>query len=241
VTLAMISCRSRPHEPLLGPTGMAIFFVLNVVNVLVAFACAFQRRRALRQATWPMSPAWASLTFPLASNCTVAVRYASEYSFVSEPWAIVAAYWSQILVPITLILIPCTDLLWVAHLPNWFCVSPPLRSPSIDQGTRTRQRRALLDLHVQSSDCVTPEPSPDVCSTMVMANAGGDDRRAEHASAAHAKHTVHAVVEMALVDAISPVTSRDDLPTSVTGALARVPSSTSCDSLLSLRLASPER
>eukprot|EP00966_Prymnesium_polylepis_P017949 414219-Prymnesium_polylepis.1 len=44
---------------------VAVLVVLNMLNLILTAWAAFQRRRALRAALWPLSPAWASLTFPL--------------------------------------------------------------------------------------------------------------------------------------------------------------------------------
>lgn len=85
VTLAMFACRPRPDEPLLGAEGRIFFFFLNNANALIAFFCAFQRRHVLRRSLCPLSPAWASITFPLVSNCTAAVFYAAEYALPSPP------------------------------------------------------------------------------------------------------------------------------------------------------------
>ena len=78
VTTAMFHMRVSTHAPLLGNNGRAVCFILNTLNVIIAFGCAFQRRRALCSMLWPMSPAWAALTFPMVSNCAVSVFYASE-------------------------------------------------------------------------------------------------------------------------------------------------------------------
>ena len=59
---------------------VAVGVVLNVCNMVLIAVAAVQRRRALRAALWPLSPAWASLTFPLVSNCTVAVLLANHYN-----------------------------------------------------------------------------------------------------------------------------------------------------------------
>ena len=57
---------------------------------------------------------------PRASDRSVAVFYADEYS--SQPhdaWAVVASsYWARVLVPLTLFIVPLTDLLWMGHLPK---------------------------------------------------------------------------------------------------------------------------
>merc|ERR1711871_817282 len=115
LTMAMFSCRREPHVPLLGPMGMSTFFVLNCVNVLACLVCAMQRRRGLWSSLRPMQPNWASLTFPLVSSCYVALYYANEYRLVvGKTWAVVASSaWSYVLVPTTMVLVPCLDLLWM--------------------------------------------------------------------------------------------------------------------------------
>ncbi|KAL1508499.1 hypothetical protein AB1Y20_004600 [Prymnesium parvum] len=160
VTIAMFACRPHPNEPLLGPVGKNIFFVLNTVNVILAFVCAFQRRSALRRTLWPMSPLWASITFPLASNCSVAIFYANEYSAQrTDSWATIAStYWARVLIPLTLVIIPVVDLLWMVHLPNWFCFNPPTRSPSIGR------------FYVSSDVPRDDGRSSDVASSLAMEN-----------------------------------------------------------------------
>lgn len=126
VTMAMFSCRPEQHTPLLGTSGMDAFFVLNCINVLVCFVCAFQRRQALARLLRPLQPTWASLTFPLVSNCYVALYYAHEYRLVvGETWAVWASsVWSTMLVPVAIILVPSLDLLWMFNLPTWCCMQP---------------------------------------------------------------------------------------------------------------------
>ena len=85
VTMALFGARHSPHVPLLGTVGMDLFFVLNVLNVLIGITAAFQRRAALKDALWPVQPAWASLTFPMVSSCTVLVHFANEYQFYRAP------------------------------------------------------------------------------------------------------------------------------------------------------------
>lgn len=168
VTMAMFACRPSPHEPLLGTGGKNFFFILNTANVLVAFLCAFQRRVALRRAACPFSPSWASLTFPLVSSCTVAVFYADEYRELhqSASWAVVvSASWTRVLVPLTLVVVPLTDVLWMAHLPNWFFCNPPLRTNSVGSPIRRPSRCALLHSTAQLSDQQAPvSPSPNAAS-----------------------------------------------------------------------------
>ena len=38
--------------------------------------------------------------------------------------------WSHILIPITLVIVPCTDLVWLCHVPNWCLCNPPERNDS---------------------------------------------------------------------------------------------------------------
>ena len=157
VTMALIAQRTADHEPLLGPVGMDCLFLLNTFNLLVTVACAVQRRRQLAKTLWPFSPAWASLTFPLASNCTVAVRYAIDYDARSSAeraeWvAWTAAHWSAALVPITLVLVPCTDLLWMFHMPHWYFWDRPNRPPSVDTGAFGHGDDHLLSRRLSRSD-----------------------------------------------------------------------------------------
>ena len=35
--MAMFSARPTPHQPLLGPIGMNLFFLLNCANIVIAF------------------------------------------------------------------------------------------------------------------------------------------------------------------------------------------------------------
>ena len=36
-----------------------------------------------------------------------------------DAWAVVASsYWARVLVPLTLFIVPLTDLLWMGHLPK---------------------------------------------------------------------------------------------------------------------------
>ena len=37
VQMAMFSARPSPHQPLLGPIGMNLFFLLNCANIVIAF------------------------------------------------------------------------------------------------------------------------------------------------------------------------------------------------------------
>jgi hypothetical protein len=110
VTMAMFSCRTRAHAPLLGPVGRDAFFILNVANVLICLLwAAAQRRRALAPTLRPaLHPSWASLTFPLVANCYVSLFYANEYRLVADgTWmAFVSSVWSHLLTPMTLILVP---------------------------------------------------------------------------------------------------------------------------------------
>lgn len=112
LTVHRFHLRAEEHTPLLGPLGMDIFFLINCLNVVLCLCCATQRRRALRASLRPMDPRWAALTFPLASTGSVSFFYANEYSLRSSelmPWTgHVSAAWSYVLVPLTLVLVPCT-------------------------------------------------------------------------------------------------------------------------------------
>jgi hypothetical protein len=144
---------------------MPYLFVLNVANVLLTALAALQRRAALRAALRPFSPAWASLTFPLVSNTTVATLVAHFYSHHSAPpfWAHASALWASALLPLTLGLIPLTDVLWVAHLPGWWCCHPPPHAPSVrlDEET-TNLIGAAVVVPVANEPVVVDEQPCDV-------------------------------------------------------------------------------
>ena len=49
-----------------------------------------------------------------------------------QTWtATCSLYWSRVLVPLTLLLVPLTDVLWMLWLPNWFCFHPQARPGSV--------------------------------------------------------------------------------------------------------------
>ena len=51
----------------------------------------------------------------------------------SHSWPTVPShYWSVALVPLTLVVVPCTDVLWMFHVPNWFFCNRPRRVSSCD-------------------------------------------------------------------------------------------------------------
>ena len=195
VTMALIAQRTADHEPLLGRVGMDCLFLLNTLNLLVTLACAVQRRRQLARTLRPFSPAWASLTFPLASNCIVAVRYAIDYDARSSAeraeWlASAAAHWSAVLVPITLVLVPCIDLLWMFHMPHWYFWDRPHRPPSVDTGAFGHGDDHLLSRRLSRSDqtaaeATTPTRRPRSDQTEATAELrGAVERRSSTASAA---------------------------------------------------------
>ena len=45
---------------------------------------------------------------------------------------ILSHYWSIALVPLTLVVVPCTDVLWMFHVPNWFFCNRPRRVSSAE-------------------------------------------------------------------------------------------------------------
>ncbi|KAL1530190.1 hypothetical protein AB1Y20_001106 [Prymnesium parvum] len=101
----------------------------NFASFNLTLLAALQRVPSLRQALWPFSPAWAGLTFPLVSNCTVAVLLANYYSskhclLQCTAWSPFTDIWARILVATTLVLIPLVDLAWILHLPTWWCFHP---------------------------------------------------------------------------------------------------------------------
>jgi hypothetical protein len=158
--MAMFSCRTEEHRPLLGARGMDIFFVLNCVNVLVCLVCSTQRRVKLRASLRPMNPAWASLTFPLVSSCYVALYYANEYQLSGNTWTVWASKgWSLVIVPLTLLLVPCIDLAWMLHLPNWFFFNPPPRIDSIE---------GLDELASLTSDAAAQIEMLEACQTALV-------------------------------------------------------------------------
>ena len=141
LTMAMFRSRAEEHTPLLGPVGMDIFFILNCANVILCIICVFQRRRALYATLCPMDPRWAALTFPLVSTASVSLYYANDYSrhallsSRNAAWtAHASSIWASVLVPLALVLVPCTDLAWMLHLPNWCFFNPPPRIDSIEGG-----------------------------------------------------------------------------------------------------------
>jgi len=130
--------------------------ILNITNLLSTALAAVVRRRSLRASLWPLSPAWASLTFPLVSNCTVSVLLANYYNPFNctrhcVSWAMATTYWTRGLIPITLLAVPLTDLAWLLHLPRWLCclATRPRQPSSID--LPPEEARALLgglDAHI---------------------------------------------------------------------------------------------
>ena len=40
-------------------------------------------------------------------------------------------YWSRGLIAVTLTLIPLTDVAWMLHLPNWWCLHPQRKVSSV--------------------------------------------------------------------------------------------------------------
>ena len=143
--------------------------VLNIASVKLTALAAWLRRRALLASLWPLSPAWAALTFPLVSSCLVAVLMANYYdapcdaaaaAASCEAWASVSALWMWALVPITLVAVPAVDVAWCVHVPRWVCrccgasTPPRFESISLPEG----EAAALLGL-AELSSIATAEPS----------------------------------------------------------------------------------
>lgn len=108
----------------------------------MAAVAAFQRRKELREAMRPMLPSWSAITFPLATTCSVAEYYSIDLALAIDSGrgagahaigvASASAFWSRVLVPLTLVVVPLIDLMWVANLPHWFLFRPPPVAPESD-------------------------------------------------------------------------------------------------------------
>lgn len=117
--------------------ALLALWTLNVFSVAVTLSGALQRRRALCASLCPMVPGWVALTFPLASNANVALRFwvaaAKSGRFLECPQAasLIAVYGAMMLCA-TAVLVPAVNVVWLLSVPRWLMWAPQPRPASMN-------------------------------------------------------------------------------------------------------------
>lgn len=156
MSMATVHAARDEISALAWPPG-DILLALNAVSVLVCAVCAVARWSSLKSLVCPFIPGWASLTFPLVSNCTLALYFSSAGRRLLSDWlASACSRWATVIVPVTLVLVPLIDLSFAAHIPAWCVLFRAARPEAECQSTGSRSDYCCPCLQ---ESCISASPS----------------------------------------------------------------------------------
>ena len=106
--------------------AMTTLWGLNVASLLATFSAAFQRRHALLHKLFPEPVAgWVAVTFPMATNANVAMRFWRDVEAHRYAQSAVEVY-GVLVGTAAFVIIPLVDLSMLLLLPRWIMAPAPL-------------------------------------------------------------------------------------------------------------------